>query len=446
MNDKEQKRGLSGKALPRRSIRGSIDIFKSPISSSHTSTLSPTGPFNNANSRPISPSSNIPARSTSKAHSHQIKSPLQSNFSALLNPALYHTLTILDIPPPFKKFTTQPDLSISISKLIKSGKFRDAAIKAAQLLTNSENKLSNEQIFELFYQRLACLTLCNQTVLAVQEVKALGDLNSVQYRDEANGKHLVPWELRILAVRLQGIGFSDVRRGVIGFYDLVSEARLTLTNLKKERKLLVNSGEDTKNKDLDIELWERRLCELGLRVAGALIEMEDFEGASRFLSTLQLSPNNPNLQYQKALLWLFLGDVEIARSCVQDNKVVMTLAHIADANFEMAVKGWQDLIEIGDPSLTALWKQNLAVSLIYMGCIDEARKIMEKLVDEEGYGFHALTFNLSTIYELCTERSRTFKIELAEKLAERLETSEALDDQDVNIKTGWNKVNLNFKL
>lgn len=71
---------------------------------------------------------------------------------------------------------------------------------------------------------------------------------------------------------------------------------------------------------------------------------------------------------------------------------------------------------------------------------------MEKLVDEEGYGFHALTFNLSTIYELCTERSRTFKIELAEKLAERLETSEALDDQDVNIKTGWNKVNLNFKL
>lgn len=207
--------------------------------------------------------------------------------------------------------------------------------------------------------------------MAVQEVKALGDLNNVQYRDEANGKHLVPWELRILAVRLQGIGFSDVRRGVIGFYDLVSEARLTLTNLKKERKLLVNSGEDTKNKDLDIELWERRLCELGLRVAGALIEMEDFEGASRFLSTLQLSPNNPNLQYQKALLWLFLGDVEIARSCVQDNKVVMTLAHIADANFEMAVKGWQDLIEIGDPSLTALWKQNLAVSLIYMGCIDE---------------------------------------------------------------------------
>jgi len=36
---------------------------------------------------------------------------------------------------------------------------------------------------------------------------------------------------------------------------------------------------------------------------------------------------------------------------------------------------------------------------------------------EEGSSFHALTFNLSTIYELCTERSRALKIGLAEKIA-----------------------------
>ncbi|RKF54772.1 putative tetratricopeptide repeat protein 15 [Erysiphe neolycopersici] len=428
-------------ALPRRSIRGSIDIFKSPISNAH----SPTGPFNNAQPHPLSPGPNLSIRSASPAFLSQSKPPLQNDFSALLNPGLYHTLTVLDIPPPFRKFATQPDLSISLSELISRGKFRDGAIKAAQLLLDSEKTLSSDQIFDLFYKRLACLTLCNQTVFAVQEVKALGDLNSAHYRDAKSGKHLVPWELRILAVRLQGIGFSDVRRGVIGFYDLVTEARLALTNLKSERKLLgASSEEDIKDKDSEIELWERRLSELSLRVASALIEMEDFEGASRFLSTLQLSPFNPNLNYQKALLWLFLGDVDAARNCAVDNKVVSTLAHIADAEFDEAVKGCEDLIETGDPSESALWKQNLAVSLIYLGRIDEARKIMEKLTEEEGYGFHALTFNLSTIYELCTERSRSHKIELAEKLSDRLEISKDQDHQE--IKAGWDKVNLDFKL
>jgi len=46
----------------------------------------------------------------------------------------------------------------------------------------------------------------------------------------------------------------------------------------------------------------------------------------------------------------------------------------------------------------------------------QARDILEALV-EEGSSFHALTFNLSTIYELCTERSRALKIGLAEKIA-----------------------------
>jgi hypothetical protein len=36
---------------------------------------------------------------------------------------------------------------------------------------------------------------------------------------------------------------------------------------------------------------------------------------------------------------------------------------------------------------------------------------------EKNNSFHALTFNLSTIYELCTERSRALKIGLAEKVA-----------------------------
>lgn len=38
---------------------------------------------------------------------------------------------------------------------------------------------------------------------------------------------------------------------------------------------------------------------------------------------------------------------------------------------------------------------------------------------EEGHSFHALTFNLATVYELCTERSRAKKMEFAERVAEK---------------------------
>jgi hypothetical protein len=63
----------------------------------------------------------------------------------------------------------------------------------------------------------------------------------------------------------------------------------------------------------------------------------------------------------------------------------------------------------------------------------QARDLLESLVQEEN-SFHALTFNLSTIYELCTERSRALKISLAEKVA------------SMEVKKGWEKVNGDFKL
>jgi hypothetical protein len=57
---------------------------------------------------------------------------------------------------------------------------------------------------------------------------------------------------------------------------------------------------------------------------------------------------------------------------------------------------------------------------------------------EEGHSNHALTFNLSTIYELCTERSRSLKINLAEQVA--------VIQEGMGVKVGWEKVNGDFKL
>jgi hypothetical protein len=282
------------------------------------------------------------------------------------------------VPPPFRVSSAQPDPTTPLSSLVSTGHFRSAAIKAAQLLTTpltSESPSSGEdhaRIFELVYTRLACLTLCNQTALAAQEVKALEDLNSSHYRDEETGAHLVPWELRVLAVRLQGMGFNDARRGVMGYYDLAREARLTLTGLKKQKR---RGGGGLEGVEEKIMLWEKRLAELGVRVASALVEMEDLEGATRHLRTLK--PVTGDLQMQKALLWLCLGDIDAARSCISADdesgkKVVQGLAFMADGDYSEAVKVFEDLVasDAGNGD-AVMYKQNLGVCLLYCGKMDE---------------------------------------------------------------------------
>jgi tetratricopeptide (TPR) repeat protein len=232
------------------------------------------------------------------------------------------------------------------------------------------------------------LTLCNQTALAAQEVKALEDLNSSYYRDDVSGSHLVPWELRVLAVRLQGMGFNDARRGVMGYYDLAREARLLLTSLKKTRNAKEEKDESIEE---EIKLWEERLAELGIRVASALIEMEDLEGATRFLSTLKPSSSatpdaNLKLEMQKSLLWLCLGDVDAARACLsgaveedqQEKQVILALAYMADSDFENAVKVWEELISAAESGgEMPMWKQNLGVCYLYLGRMDSVRIFLE---------------------------------------------------------------------
>lgn len=265
---------------------------------------------------------------------------------------------------------------------MSSGYFRSAAIKAAQLLTtplSAESPTSGVdygRIFELVYTRLTCLTLCNQTALAAQEVKALEDLNSSYYRDDVSGAHLVPWELRVLAVRLQGMGFNDARRGVMGYYDLAREARLTLTSIKKQRAEIKDGEEQRESMDDEIVLWESRLGQLGICVASALVEMEDLEGATRHLQSLK--PSSEDLQMQKALLWLCLGDIDTARSCVASaedengRKVVQALGHVAGGEYVDAVKVWEELVASGKgEGEMAMYKQNLGVCLLYCEKMDE---------------------------------------------------------------------------
>lgn len=357
------------------------------------------------------------AHSTLSTRTSGLSHPAK-DFSYLLRPEIYHPLTLLDVPPPFRTAATQPSPSTPLTTLISTGHFRSAAITAASLLTtNSIPPSDHQQIFSLFYTRLSCLTLCNGTALAAQEVKALEDLNSAYYRDEETGSHLVPWELRVLAVRLQGMGFNDARRGVMGFYDLAREVRLSITKLKKSLRsssLSVSPGnalsdEEKAAIESKINLLTSRLEDLGLRVASALIEMDDLEGASRHLKSLpQFSANSSttsNLAMQKALLYLYLGDVDAARSSIpsslsslpsppssptpeaaanaeeardqtntasRNDKIILALAHMSDADYADASMIWEDLISSTTvkQSETPMLQQNLAVCYLYLGRIE----------------------------------------------------------------------------
>ncbi|EHL00890.1 hypothetical protein M7I_3283 [Glarea lozoyensis 74030] len=188
------------------------------------------------------------------------------------------------------------------------------------------------------------------------------------------------------------MGYADARRGVMGYYDLAREARITLGTLKKNLNTLTSDDEVEKRElTAEITIWEERLDNLGVRVASALIEMEDLEGAARHLKTLEPNPGadgSLRLEAQKALLYLCLGDVDAARACISsasettplanETKVIQALAEIADAEYGASAVIWECLIagdEDGqsavDEGETAMYRQNLAVCYLYLGRMDD---------------------------------------------------------------------------
>lgn len=60
--------------------------------------------------------------------------------------------------------------------------------------------------------------------------------------------------------------------------------------------------------------------------------------------------------------------------------------------------------------------------------------MLEAMVDS-GFASHTLLFNLTTMYELCTDKARPLKQRLVERVAE----------MEPNLN-GWEKTNANFKL
>lgn len=206
--------------------------------------------------------------------------------------------------------------------------------------------------------------MINNTPFAAEESKALEDLSSPFYFDELTHLHLVPWELRVLAVRLQGIGYGDPRRGILGYYDLARDAR---------EEIIKSSGEKR-------DMWQQRLEDLGVRAGNALVEMGDLAGAARHLENLRSKQSNSDRAQlgRLTLLYLRLGDVTAARRCIEiredakgarlPDETLRPLLSMAEGMYEEAISEWA---ELQDRFKNEAMAQNLAVCLLYAGRLAE---------------------------------------------------------------------------
>lgn len=284
----------------------------------------------------------------------------------LQDPSLYHELPTQDIPKPFFDSDHQPPPDAPISDLLAPGHFRRAAIACLGQLLRAR-PLEPEDLLQLLYTRLACLILIARPDLAAQEALPLTDFLA---RNSPGARELLPlisWELRILLVRLQSIGAGDGgRRGIMALYALAAEVR---ANLKQAQE---------KQMKTEVEVMMGRLQDLGLRVADALVEMNEQEPAARHLKTLEHATEE-QLAWRQALLWIRLGDIEGAHKCLdglksaEQKEVLSAMIAVANGEYEAAVSAWRSLCkQYPENEMVA---QNLAVCLLYTGHIIEVHPI-----------------------------------------------------------------------
>jgi tetratricopeptide (TPR) repeat protein len=417
-------RSPSGRvSLARRMTKGPLDIDAGDDPLALTSAPSSTHTSSNANTpaRVLSPARSprvTPAPEAS--HGHGIQEPPSLDVSFLQDPSAYHVLPVT-APLPFQQTASVPSVAAPIDSLLLAGHYRLAAIAAARNIVSAAAPTDYPTLFHLVHIRLACLCLVSEHALAAQEAKVLGDLNSAFYRHPLTNVHLVPWDLRLLVVRLTALGYGEWRKGIMGYYELARECR---------ESILRATG------DADKLLWRRRLRDCGVRVANTLVEMGDLEGEADAAETREVL-------VMEALVWLRVGDMASARQCLarasetaSDALLDGTLAaliQLADSDYEAAASSFRALHEQFPDD--AMVTQNLAVCLLYTGHISDARQLLSVLV-ESSPPFHSIIFNLSTVFELCTERNREKKTEVAEALAMRKDGG----------GVGWERSAAEFKL
>lgn len=214
----------------------------------------------------------------------------------------------------------------------------------------------------------------------------------------------------------------------MGLYALSSECRTLAQKARSEKD------------EEAFKMWKSRLSDLGIRVAGELVEMGELETARRHLATLEPEPATTEAEMlemciRKTLLLLKIGDTQAAEEClatstssseqphshtdenllIQQN-VLSALTALSTSNYTSAVTQLQTLNSTYPSNPLIL--HNLAIANIYSNNVSTASCILESLVSETEIVFPTLLFNLSTVFELRTERARERKLGLVDTVVE----------------------------
>jgi thioredoxin-like negative regulator of GroEL len=353
---------------------------------------------------------------------------MQLDLSPLLRPSLYAPVPTTAIAAPFLDTTQQPAPDTDLEVLLSHRRFIHAADKATDILTSgSVSPSSTQKILELLYTRFSCLVIVNQTSLAAKEAKPLVELLAREsgtytrpYREIFLSQ--VPWSLRLLLLKLSGLGADVHRRTIMGLYALSTDCRTLAARAKSE------------NDDASFKLWKSRLQDLGLRVAGELIEMGELETARRHLDTLSLDTSidaeeEVKTRIRKTLLLLKLGDIQAAETCLAASTSSSTTSTDTDTDTSIQLKVLTALTHFSTSPSTALSSlqsladqypsnplisHNLAIANLYTNNVVLGSEILESLVTKDEVVFPTLLFNLSTMYELRTERARERKLDLVD--------------------------------
>ncbi|KAF2487884.1 hypothetical protein BDY17DRAFT_289886 [Neohortaea acidophila] len=403
--------------LPRRSTRGPLDAADDPLSPLATSITVPSAA---ASTHSGESASRLSLDTTIPDDPHP-----RFDLAFLQNPPNYLPIPTDDLPEPFLKSPNQPPDNAPLEDLLRRGLFRRAAQKALFDLLQCA-PTDAPRLFQLLYTRLACLVLIFRSDIATHESIIIVDFLTKTPPDELVS--VIPWELRLLLVRLHSIAAADGgRKGIMSLYALAAEARQHI------------KAAQASNRDEELKVWSVRLQDLGLRVADMLVEMGELETATRHLDTLT-DVDTHELAYRRALLQLGSGDVAGARTSIDqlpDSIAKGSLEAIFDTacgDYTKAIEQWQDC---GEKSPTyALSTSNLAVGLLYTGRIAEAKHILESLAARVP-AFPGMLFNLSTVYELCTEQAVARKTALVQSIATKDMTPDA---------GGWERPTFEFKL
>lgn len=231
----------------------------------------------------------------------------------------------------------------------------------------------------------------------------------------------------------------------MGLYALGSECR-------------VNASLALKTSDVETHgLWARRLEDIGVRVAGALVEMGELEAAGRHLEGLEargvsaggsgredaIAAEEDTMAARKALLYLRIGDVDRARSCIASSSSSASSSASASARSRII----SALIDAPAPPSSEsgaeendILTHNTALANLYKGNISLALETLESLVGKGGR-WPGLVMNLATVYELCSERAREKKESLLGKVAGMAPPGQQDDAAGV-----WELGNVVFKL